>query len=98
MAVVAAGHAELAEDVVDVALDGRLADVERGGDLLVAPAEDDLLQDFQLAPRQVRPADAAREPLGHDAGDASAARVDGADGVFKLLEEHVLEEIPLRAR
>ena len=39
----AVGDAQLAEDVVDVALDGGLADVERGRDLLVAAAEDDLL-------------------------------------------------------
>src|SRR5215212_10235446 len=91
----AVGHAQLAEDVVDVALDGGLADVERGGNLLVAPAEDDLLQDFKLAPRQVRPADASREALGDDAGDAPPARVDGADGVLQLLEEHVLEQVAL---
>ena len=90
--------AELAEDAVDVTLDRGLADAERGAYLFVAAAAHNQLKNFKLSARQVRPAHAAREPFGDDAGNLSPARVYRAYGRLKLVEEHVFEQVALRAR
>src|ERR1051325_8265940 len=90
--------AELAEDAVDVTLDGGLADAERRAYLLVAAAAHDKLKDFELPSSQVRPAHAHREAFGDDAGNLTPARVHGTYRGLKLVEEHVLEQVALRAR
>src|SRR3984893_3330332 len=48
----AVGQAELAEDVLDVALGGALGDVHEGGDLLVGQALRDVCGDFAFAAGQ----------------------------------------------
>ena len=49
----AVGHAEFAEDVVDVALHGRFTDVQRARDLFVRLTFHDLLKDLELSIREL---------------------------------------------
>ena len=50
----AVGYTKLAEDVVDVTLDGRFANLQRACDLFIALAIHDFLKDLQLAQSQFR--------------------------------------------
>jgi len=45
------GHTELAENIIDVALDGRFTDVQSGSDCFVAVAGHDLFEHFSLSRR-----------------------------------------------
>src|SRR5436305_3868479 len=62
----AIADAELAQDPIDVCLDGSFADRQRLGDLFVAAAAHDLLEHLALALRQL----VDGNPLGEPRGDA----------------------------
>ena len=57
------GHAELAENVIDVTLDGRFADAQAGADFFIALASHDQLEHFHLSAGQIR--------AGHSLGQAA---------------------------
>src|SRR5690348_4362981 len=96
----AIAHAELAQQVRAVRLDGLLGEVERLGDLLVRVRLGDQLQDLLLARRQrlVGAGRVVAHPLAHDraldrVGEEGLAAVHGADRVQQRLVDLALEHI-----
>src|SRR6266536_2754657 len=94
----AAVESQLAEDVVQVALDGLLADFQLTGDLFVAKALPDALRDLKFPPGQL--VLRAREPGGQvlqGPGGGPAVCPDfpprhGVDRPHQRLETHVLAD------
>src|ERR1044072_9595172 len=83
------GYAEFAEDVVDVTLHRRFADVERARDLLVTLPVHDFLQHLEFAHRQFRAAHAFGETLRHHRRKAARASMHLSNRVFQPPEEHI---------
>src|SRR6185369_560748 len=81
------GYAELAEDIVDVTLHGRFADMKRARDLLIALPVHNLLKHLKLAHRQFRTAHAFGESFGNHRRQAARARMDLSNRVFQFLKK-----------
>src|SRR6478672_1642430 len=106
----AIGSTELREESADVELHGALAHAERGGDLLVAAAPREKLQDVGLARREhdllgrqcVAAASARRDMLEYarcdDGLQERAAGMHGSNRCEDLGARHAFEEIALRPR
>src|SRR5215218_7378555 len=89
-------HAQLGEGVQQVGLDRGLADEQGGGDVGVAGAAGDQLQDLDLAGGQGlggRAAHAADQPGGHRRGQHGLAPGGGLDGREQPLARGVLEQV-----
>src|SRR6185503_17804283 len=80
----AIGHAEFSEDVVDVTLHRRFADVQRAPNLLVRLTLHDFLKNFQLSVRQLRRAHSFRESFSDNRRQTARAGVDLPDRVLEL--------------
>src|SRR5271163_5250627 len=87
----AIGHAQLAEQAVDVGLHRGLGDVEGGSNLLVAVPAHDQLQHLSFAASQRGRAHALRQPFGHGSRNTGFAGIDGADGIHQFFAGHALE-------
>src|SRR3954467_487350 len=101
----AVAHAELAQQVRPVRLDGLLGQVQRLGDLLVRERLGDQLEHLLLARRQrlLRPARLVAPPLPDQraldrVGEERVAAVHRADRVEQRLVDLALEDIAGRAR
>ena len=90
----AGGDVQLLVEVGDVPLYGAGAEGEVEGDLLVASAGDELLEDLALGEGDGGGCDeAGDEAVGDDGGDEGASGVDGANGLGEVVAVDVLEEV-----
>src|ERR1035438_9745753 len=86
-------HAELAQDVLHVVLDGVLGDGQRVADLFVGEALDDQLQDLHFSRAQVGAGHLGGQGGGDGGRQVSPAVVHGADGVQQLVVQNVFGEV-----
>jgi hypothetical protein len=87
------GHAEFAQQAIDVGFDGGFGDVEEGGNLLVAAAVHDLLKDIEFTRGQFFGAHSLGEALRNRRRYVRFACVNGADGRYEVFGCHALEQV-----
>ncbi len=68
--------AELAEDIIDVTLNGRFADTQAGAYFLIALALHDQLEHFHLSAGQIRARHSLDQPLGNGGGNVPRSGMD----------------------
>src|SRR5688500_8577031 len=83
--------AQLAQDVIDVTLDGRLTDTQANTDFFVALSLYDQFQHFLLAAGQVGARHALGKPLSNSRGNMPRSSMYRSNCSFEFLEEHVLQ-------
>src|SRR5260370_135970 len=93
----AIGHAELAQDVIDMGFDGRLTDPQSRRNLPIAIRLDYQFQHFQFAGGQLRAPNSPGQPLGYSGRNPSTARMDGSNCAQQFLGEHIFEEVAASA-
>src|SRR5258705_9588391 len=87
------GHAELAENVIDVALDGCFADTQAGAYFFIALTSHNELEDFHFSTRQIGTGHSLDQTLGDGCRNVAGSGVDGPDCRLEFLEEHILQQI-----
>ena len=85
------GYAELAENVIDVALDGCFADTQAGAYFFIALTSHNELEDFHFSARQIRAGHSLDQALGYGRWNVTRSAVYGSDRRLKFFEEHVLQ-------
>src|SRR4029077_17076270 len=85
---------EFWQDVMEMRLDGTLSDAERAGNLLVRLSGRHAPQHLDLPLRQLIVLHVLAD-LGRDlCRNAALARIHSADGIYQLLAEAALQQVP----
>src|SRR6185369_11337640 len=86
----AIGHAELAENIIDVTLDRRFANRQARAYFLIALASHDQFEHFHLSARQIRARHSLRQSHGDRGGNVPRAGMHASYRRLEFFEEHIL--------